>query len=104
MNTEAIHSQESILNTYLGGVLAMITDIFFDPYIRFRPSKQNDVKNFRKMMKYLRKVGRDRIVERIAAFKNNEHLPDDILSSILSSYSKKKNRLIKTSRSWYFLR
>ena len=95
MNTEAINSQESLLNTYLGGVLAMITDIFFDPYIRFRPSKQNDVRNFRKMMKYLRKVGRDRIVERIAAFKNNEHLPDDILSAILSSYSITKKNITK---------
>lgn len=40
------------------------------------------------MIRYLRKLGRDRIQERINAFKNNEHMPDDILSSILNSFSK----------------
>ena len=32
-------------------------------------------------------MGKDQIEERITAFKNNEHMPDDILSSILASYS-----------------
>ena len=40
------------------------------------------------MIRYLRKIGKDKIMERITAFKNNEHIPDDILSAILKSNSK----------------
>jgi hypothetical protein len=39
------------------------------------------------MIRYIRKLGKDKIVERINAYKNNEYMPDDILSSILASYS-----------------
>jgi hypothetical protein len=42
----------------------------------------------KKMIRHIRKVGREKIVERINAFKNNEHMPNDILSAILTSYSK----------------
>ena len=38
-------------------------------------------------MKFLRSVGREKILERIKAIQNNEHVPDDILSNILKSYS-----------------
>jgi hypothetical protein len=39
------------------------------------------------MIRYIRKLGKEKIVERINAYKNNEYMPDDILSSILASYS-----------------
>lgn len=42
------------------------------------------------MVRYVRSVGRAKIMERISAFKNNEHMPDDILSTILTSYGKEK--------------
>ena len=51
------------------------------------PSKQKEVKEFREIIKYLRDMGRNKILERVNAFKNNEHMPDDILSSILSDMS-----------------
>lgn len=38
----------------------------------------------------LRQIGREKILERIAAMENNEHVPDDILTSILTSFSKFK--------------
>jgi hypothetical protein len=38
-------------------------------------------------MKYLRNLGKEKILERIRAFKNNEYIPDDILSNILKSCS-----------------
>lgn len=40
------------------------------------------------MSRFLRKLGKDKILERINAFQNNEYTPNDILSSILSGYSK----------------
>ena len=45
------------------------------------------MKDFRNMVHYIRDTGRNKIMERINAYKNNEHMPDDILSSILSSSS-----------------
>ena len=42
------------------------------------------------MLAYLREIGQKKILERIDAFKNNEHLPDDILSAILKSNSNYK--------------
>lgn len=43
------------------------------------------------MNRYIRQIGKEKILERISAFKNNEHMADDILSSILASYSNKAN-------------
>jgi hypothetical protein len=51
------------------------------------PSKQKEIKEFRHMIAYIRDLGRNKILERVNAFKNNEHMPDDILSSILSDMS-----------------
>ena len=48
------------------------------------------MKEFYNIVKYLRDTGRNKILERINAFKNNEHLPDDILTAILKSNSNYK--------------
>jgi hypothetical protein len=52
------------------------------------PTKRDEIQEFKNMIRYLRKMGKEKIMERITAFKNNEHIPDDILSSILTSNSK----------------
>lgn len=39
------------------------------------------------MIEHIREMGRNKILERVNALKNNEHMPEDILSSILSNYS-----------------
>jgi hypothetical protein len=39
----------------------------------------------------MREIGRKKIIERVNAFKNNEHLPDDILTAILQNYSNNNN-------------
>lgn len=54
---------------------------------KYMPSKQKEIKEFSEIIKYLRDMGRNKIIERVNAFKNNEHMPDDILSSILSDMS-----------------
>lgn len=54
------------------------------------PTKQKEVKEFHNIVQNLREIGRNKILERINAFKNNEHLPDDILSAILKSNSNYK--------------
>ena len=54
---------------------------------------QKEKKDIRHMIEYMRDLGRKKIIERVNAFKNNEHLPDDILTSILNSYSN-NNKLL----------
>ena len=44
-------------------------------------------KDTRFMIEYIRDLGRKKIIERVNAYKNNEHLPDDILTAILKNYS-----------------
>ena len=39
------------------------------------------------MIEHIREMGRNKILERVNAYKNNEHMPEDILSTILSNYS-----------------
>ena len=52
---------------------------------------QKEKKDIRHMIEYMRDLGRKKIIERVNAFKNNEHLPDDILTAILNSYSNNNN-------------
>lgn len=55
--------------------------------MQYQPSKQGEVKETKNMIEHIREMGRNKILERVNALKNNEHMPEDILSSILSNYS-----------------
>ena len=55
--------------------------------MKYKPWKFNEIREFKKTIRNIRQIGRNRILERLNAFKNNEHIPDDILSSILANYS-----------------
>ena len=39
------------------------------------------------IVKHLREIGREKILERLKAIQNNEYVPDDILSNIMKNYS-----------------
>ena len=52
------------------------------------------------MAKYLRKVGRDKIMERIAAIENNEYVPTDILSQILEGFSNINDLIINNFQTY----
>ena len=58
------------------------------------PWKQKEVKEFCNIIQHLREIGRNKIMERINAFKNNEHLPNDILTAILKSNSNYKKFIL----------
>jgi hypothetical protein len=53
----------------------------------------------REVRRMIRKIGKDKIIDRISAYKNNEYMPNDILSSILSSYSKRDFLIRPTAKS-----
>lgn len=56
--------------------------------MQFRPLKHSEVNEFRKMTRYLREMGKEKIVERIDTYSNEDNISNDILSSILASFSK----------------
>lgn len=87
MNVDAVNQEDAILNSYLSKILRTVMGTFFDPIFKYKPWKSEEVNELRKMIRHLRKVGKAKILERISAFQSNEHMPVDILSSILASYS-----------------
>ena len=60
----------------------------FDNF-QYRPIKYREVRDFKRIARFVRKIGRDKIMERIKAMENNEHVPNDILTSILEGFSNK---------------
>ena len=54
---------------------------------QYTPSKRGYINELKSIARLIRKIGREKILERIKAFKNNEYVPDDILSNILKTYS-----------------
>ena len=67
--------------------LKSFTDSLYDPYMTWKWSKREQVRKTIQDIRYLRKVGRDIINERLERMKNENLTPgNDILSSILSSW------------------
>ncbi len=51
-------------------------------------SSRDEIKEFRILVENIRNVGREKILDRLEAMKNEEHVPTDILSTILKNWSK----------------
>jgi len=86
MNIDSINDPNNMFNVYITKSLGGLADFFFDPFIKFKPHKWPLIWKYRKVVRYLRKVGREQIVARINAIKNGEYLPNDILTTILNSH------------------
>jgi hypothetical protein len=70
-------------------------------------SSRDEIKEFKLLIEDIRKIGREKILERLDAMKNEEHVPTDILSTILKSWSKcliytNKDSLIQIIRNYIF--
>ena len=52
------------------------------------PNRFKEIRQFKQELQYIRKIGRDRILEKIESFKESDTPSTDILSSILQSASK----------------
>lgn len=87
MQIDSINNPNNEFNVYITKSLAGILDIFFDPFMILKPHKWPFIWEYRKVVRYLRRVGREQITARINAIKNNENLPNDILTTILNSHS-----------------
>jgi hypothetical protein len=59
-----------------------------DPLIKLKPYKWNFLRKHKKAINYLRDTGRNQLLKRLEMIKNNEDLPNDILTTILKSHGK----------------
>ena len=56
-------------------------------YFKYKWSTRNDVKDLKYSIELIRRMGREKILERLKEFENNQYAQKDILSSILMSTS-----------------
>ncbi len=54
---------------------------------KFKWSKRNDVKKMKERIRYIRNIGKEKILERLNDIKNQNHVPTDILTTILNNWS-----------------
>ncbi len=54
---------------------------------KFKPSSRKDIKDYRSFIDYLRNTGKEKILERLNALKNQDYVPSDILTTILHNWS-----------------
>lgn len=87
MNIDSINNPENLFNKYITKAISSAVEHAFDPFIQYKPHKWLDLYRFKKAVMYLRKVGREQLMNRIKAMKNNEYLPNDILTTILTTNS-----------------
>jgi hypothetical protein len=66
--------------------------------IKWNPFTYSKRNNFRKMVKHLRNLAKEKLMARLSAMQNNEPVPNDILGNILKTCSKlflnKKDKII----------
>ncbi len=55
---------------------------------KYKWTKRKEVSGFKHFLSKVRKIGKDKILERLNDLKNKDHVPNDILSSILNNWSK----------------
>lgn len=55
--------------------------------IKFNPLEWGTIKGYKETMRKLRDFAKDKILRRIKDIENSEHVPDDILTTIINSCS-----------------
>nr|QUF59384.1 cytochrome p450 CYP3049B2 [Brachionus angularis] len=85
MNIDSINNQEIKFNLYINNILIAVNKYFQNPLEKFKPINITEKQDIKKMIRYLRQVGKEKINQRIKAFKNGENLPNDILTAILNN-------------------
>ena len=94
MNTDCINEKDLIFNDYISSVLVGVNDTFEEPFMSLDPRRWSYVKGLKEKMRFLRNVGKQKILERIKYYaEQNTSAKDieanDILSAILKNYGRK---------------
>ena len=89
MNVDSINDPNNVFNKQIFETLDGLQDALQDRIMKYKLNKRGKIAKYRKLVRTLRDVGRQQILNRIEAIKNGEVLPDDILTAILKNYGMK---------------
>ena len=90
MKIDTINNPENKFNDYIFFTLSSMKYFLMDPFLKYKPHKMGFIKKHKTEVRYLRETGRTQILKRLEMIKNNEELPNDILTSILKSHGNDK--------------
>ena len=90
MKIDTINNPENKFNDYIFFKLSSMKYFLMDPFLKYKPHKMGFIKKHKTAVRYLRETGRTQILKRLEMIKNNEELPNDILTSILKSHGNDK--------------
>lgn len=89
MNIDSVnnpnHHFYNDVNLSFNGTMRLIRD----PLMKLKPHMWPFILNHRKAIRNVRKLGREQIEKRLEMIKNDEQLPNDILTTILFTHSMK---------------
>lgn len=88
MKLDTINNPKDRFNKNVFEALDGLKYFFQDRLIKFKPHRWPFIMNWRRIVRELRKIGRDQIEARLKMIKNNQELPNDILTIIIESFSK----------------
>ena len=86
MKIDSVNNPNNKFNDNIYFALSNLTSFLMDPYIQYKPNKWNFLSKHRQAIKFLRNTGREQILNRLEMIKNNQELPNDILTTILKSH------------------
>jgi hypothetical protein len=86
MKIDSINDPKNKFNEHIFHVISNLKKFFFDPLIKFKPHKWGFLIKYSQSVRYLRDTGREQLVKRLEMIKNNQELPNDILTTILKSH------------------
>jgi hypothetical protein len=86
MNIDSVNNPKNKFNDNIYFALSNLTSFLIDPYIKYKPNKWSFLNKHRQAIKFLRDTGREQILKRIEMIKENQELPNDILTTILKSH------------------
>lgn len=86
MNVDSINNPENSLHTYVYESLKGFYRITFDPLIHYKPWEWNYIYQYKKVLRKLREIGRNEILNRIELLKQGDYMADDILTNLLKTH------------------
>jgi hypothetical protein len=87
LNIDSINDTSNRFAEYIKTSLAGVDKCIKNPFFKHNPLNWLYIYRYRRIIRELRKIGRDQINLRIEAIKNNEYVPNDILTTILFNSS-----------------
>ena len=88
MELDTVNKPNNKFNSNIFHAFSNCKEYLLDPMRKFKPNKWNQIRKHRQSIRYLRETGREQLEKRLEMIKNNQELPNDILTAILKSHGK----------------